>query len=293
MTGKLSSLLIIGILRFIGLLPFFILKYLSLILYFLLYYVTGYRKDVVWINMLYALNDLPGKDLYASRRKFYRHLSELILEVIKGMYLTKIEMHQRVSLTEDSRLLLEQCQLQHKNIVMLMGHYGNWEWASMMALQYCPLPYFSFYAPLSNTHLDDYIKAKRTRWGAVFLQPKALSTGLEQMKQATCQVGLVADQSPTGRKNVVITRFLGLDTAFFIGPETISKSLDATVIYVSLQKNGFGRYTIQMIPLCNNASELGEHKIIESYAHHLEKDILQHPEWWIWSHKRWKGQIPY
>jgi KDO2-lipid IV(A) lauroyltransferase len=243
--------------------------------------------------MLYALNDLPGKILYASRRKFYWHLSELILEVIKGMYLTKKEMHERMTLTEDSRILLKNYQSDQKNIVMLMGHYGNWEWASMMALQYCPLPYFSFYAPLSNPYLDEYIKEKRTRWGAVFLPPKSLSIGLEQMKGNTCQIGLVADQSPTGRKNIIQTRFLGLDTSFFTGPETISKSLNAAVIYVSLQKTGFGRYTIQMIPICDNASDMGENEIIQSYAGHLEKDILQHPEWWIWSHKRWKGQIPY
>jgi Kdo2-lipid IVA lauroyltransferase/acyltransferase len=291
--GKLSSLLIIGVLRIIGLMPFFLLQCLSYIIFFILYYFPGYRKDVVWINMLYALNDLPGKILYASRRKFYWHLSELILEVIKGMYLTKKEMHERMTLTEDSRILLKNYQSDQKNIVMLMGHYGNWEWASMMALQYCPLPYFSFYAPLSNPYLDEYIKEKRTRWGAVFLPPKSLSIGLEQMKGNTCQIGLVADQSPTGRKNIIQTRFLGLDTSFFTGPETISKSLNAAVIYVSLQKTGFGRYTIQMIPICDNASDMGENEIIQSYAGHLEKDILQHPEWWIWSHKRWKGQIPY
>jgi KDO2-lipid IV(A) lauroyltransferase len=293
MASRITAWLLSGFLWLIGLLPFFILKGLSRVIFFFLYHFPGYRKETVWLNLLHTLNDVRGRDLENIRKKFYLHLSELILEVIKGFFISRAEMDSRVTLTPDSRALLNHYEQNGRNIVMLMGHYGNWEWASMMAKVYCPLPYFSFYTPLSNPYIDKFITRKRTRWGARFLTPKEYLSGLEAMKSRQCQVGLVADQSPTGRKNVYTTRFLGMDTQFFTGPERISKALDAVVIYVRLIKNGFGRYTIQMELITDHIADLEENELMEMYARYLERDILRYPEWWIWSHRRWKGQIPY
>jgi KDO2-lipid IV(A) lauroyltransferase len=293
MASRFTALLLSGFLRLIGFLPFLALKGLSRLIFFFLYYFPGYRKETVWLNLLYTLNDMKGKDLEKIRKQFYLHFSELILEVIKGLFISQAKMDNRVTLTPESRELLNHYHQNGRNIVMLMGHFGNWEWASMMAKVYCPLPYFSFYAPLSNPFADRYITEKRTRWGARFLTPKEFLPGLEAMQSQQCQVGLVADQSPTGRKNVYTTRFLGMDTNFFTGPERISRALDAAVIHVRLIKNGFARYTIQMELITDHMADLQENELTEMYARHLEKDILQHPEWWIWSHRRWKGQIPY
>ena len=277
----------------IGILPFSILKLLSKFIRVFLYKILHYRRDVVNLNMIYALPFIEGEKFIAVEKGFYQHFSELILEIIKGFYISLQQLIPRVNIDAASKELLKKLSAENKHIVIMMGHYGNWEWPLLVIQQYTSLKSFAFYAPLSFKPLDQLIKKKRERFGTTMIDATRAKEFENLWKNQASIISLVGDQSPTGRTRTHDTRFLSLETKFFNGGERFAKSLEAAVLYVSLQKKGMGHYDVQLELITKDASKEENGVITEKYARILEKDILNQPEYWVWSHKRWKGSIPY
>lgn len=277
----------------IGLLPFWLLKPLSKILSFFLYNVLNYRKDVVNLNMIYALPDIEGKRFIEVEKGFYQHFSELILEIFKGFYIPLEKLLSRIKVDSASIQLAQKLTSENKNIVLMMGHYGNWEWPLLIMQNYTTLKPFAFYAPLSFKALDQLIKNKRERFGTTMMDANRAKEYDSLLKKQASIIALVGDQSPTGRTRTHDTRFLSLDTHFFNGGERFAKKLDAAVLYAHLQKTEMGRYELRLELISENASKEEDGFITEKYARLLEHEILDQPSYWIWSHKRWKGMIPY
>jgi KDO2-lipid IV(A) lauroyltransferase len=281
------------LLALIGLLPFKILKLLSKVIRIFLYQIIYYRRDVVNLNMIYALPYIEEDQFIATEKGFYKHFSELILEIIKGFYISLQELIPRVNIDRASKELLLKLSAENKHIVMMMGHYGNWEWPLLVIQQYTSLKSFAFYAPLSFKALDQLIKKKRERFGTTMIDATRAKEFETLWKSQASIISLVGDQSPTGRTRTHDTRFLSLETKFFNGGERFAKSLDAAVLYVRLQKKGMGQYDVQLELITNDACKEENGVVTEKYARVLEQDILLQPEYWVWSHKRWKGSIPY
>lgn len=273
--------------------PFSILKFLSRIIHFFLYNIFNYRKGVVNLNMIYALPYIEGPRFKEVEKGFYRHFSELILEIIKGFYISLDNLLSRVNVDESSVQLLKKLEAENKHIVVMMGHYGNWEWPLLMIQHYSKLKSFAYYAPLSFKAMDQLIKNKRERFGVTMLDANRAKESKNLLKKQTSLIALVGDQSPTGRTRTHQTRFLSIDTHFFNGGERLAKSLNAAVLYIQLQKKEMGKYDLHLKLISENAGSEEEGIITEKYVRMLELDIIKEPSYWIWSHKRWKGLIPY
>ncbi|HUH72865.1 MAG TPA: lysophospholipid acyltransferase family protein [Chitinophagales bacterium] len=281
------------LLALIGLLPFKILRPLSKALDFFLYNILHYRRDVVNLNMIYALPFIEGEKFKEIEKNFYRHFSELILEIIKGFYISLEKLLPRIKIDDTSLELLNKLTKENRHVVLMLGHYGNWEWPLLIIQQYTTLKPFAFYAPLSFKALDQLIKNKRERFGATMLDANRAKEYNTLLKGQASIIALVGDQSPTGRTRTHDTRFLSLNTHFFNGGERLAKNLDAAVLFVHFTKTGIGKYDIHLELISENSNQEEEGIITEKYVRILEQEILQQPSNWIWSHKRWKGMIPY
>jgi KDO2-lipid IV(A) lauroyltransferase len=292
MLSKLIAYPVMGLLWLIGQLPWGVLKVLSRIVFVVIYYFPGYRRDVVTLNMIYALPDMNGEELRRAQKAFYLHLSELIFEVIKGFFIAPDEMKTRIRLHVDAQAMIRKWEADKRHVVMLMGHYGNWEWANLYGGILTALQSYGVYTPMSSKVWDAYFLERRCRWNCRMLPPKAIKAGLGDVPEYGSLIGLVADQSPTGRNNTFSARFLGLETSFFTGPDFLSKMLQADVIYVQMHKIGFGKYDMNFLHICDTRVSNAD-MILPTYIKTLETEISSHPEWWIWTHKRWKGLIKY
>jgi len=281
------------VMRMITWVPFSILFFFSRILAFLLYHVLIYRRDTVDLNLIYALPDMESDRFNKIARRFYKHLSELIFEIIKGFYITPGMLRSRVEVTEGSVSLLQRLEQEKRHVVTLLGHYGNWEWALLSIGTYTHLKPYAFYAPLSNKSLDEYLKSRRERFGATMVDARKARDFYKTVHQQPSLIAVVGDQSPTGRRRTYTTRFLNLETSFYDGGERLARNLNAAVIYVHIKKQGFGRYTIDLELIAEQPEILPEGAITKAFANKLERDIREEPQWWIWSHRRWKGTIHY
>lgn len=293
MFRKVNTVLLTFSLKLLSLLPFFILWVLSQLIYLILYKVVHYRKAVIHTNLTAALPHLSNEQLKNTQRHYYRHLSQLIIEVLKGYFMTSSQLMRRITLTTASQNLIDDINKDHRNIVLMLGHYGNWEWPLLIIQKFTTLRPFALYAPLSSKAMDDFIKKRRERFGTTMLDATKARNLLTNLRQQPSILAIVGDQSPTGRTNVHETKFLSLETRFFTGGEKIAKKINAAVVYVHLEKIAFAQYVVHLELLTEDASLKENGQVTEKFARKLEAKILQQPEFWIWSHKRWKNILPY
>ncbi|MCO5232140.1 MAG: lysophospholipid acyltransferase family protein [Chitinophagales bacterium] len=293
MKEKLSLGIFKIFLAIISIIPFSILAFFSRFLYFILFKVIRYRNHVVRTNIFYALPYIEENKFNKVAPAFYKHLSELIIEIFKGWSMSLKDLLKHISIDSESQKLLQNFTKEKRHIVLMLGHYGNWEWPLLIIQQFTSLKAFAFYSALNNKAINHYIKEKRERYGATMIEMAHTKNFMKAINQQASIIAVVADQSPTGRTSVHKSRFLSLDTPFFMGGEKIAHKLDAVVLYVYLEKITFAKYVIHLKLITDKVSSLEEGLVTENYIRLFEDDILQNPEYWLWSHKRWKSTLPY
>ena len=172
-----------------------------------------------------------------------------------------------------------------------MGHLGNWELGGAYFSQLPIHQLYEIFHPLSNPHFDKLFNRMRTRLGSKTYPMKGTYRGMLKNKNELTATGFVADQTPAPGNAHWMT-FLNQDTAVFKGTAVISRKLDYPVIYLAIIREKRGQYRFHSELLVEHPKELAENEITELHTRRLEKDIIEHPETWLWSHRRWKHKRP-
>jgi KDO2-lipid IV(A) lauroyltransferase len=267
-------------------LPMRFLYVLSDFMYFLIFYLFGYRKKVVFSNLRKAFPEKSEKEILTIAKKFYVHFCDLIFEVFKLTTLSKKEQLRHVTIKNCQ--IIDNYFAQNRNIIMVSGHYSNWEWFTFFP-SLVKIPVLVVYHPLKNKYFDRYFNKMREKYGARLIPMNDTFAILKDYyrKDKPVATWLIADQSP--RKNADYwTTFLTQDTSFFMGPERLARLTNAVVVYVSLRKIKRGVYEGDFIPLTETPKDTKEFEITELQIRQLEKQIIEAPEYWLWSHRRWK-----
>ena len=181
---------------------------------------------------------------------------------------------------------------QGKDIIAIMGHYGTWEWVPSINLNIKAVS-CATYRPLKNKAFDKHMLKIRGKWGGLnFTMKKTFREIVSLRKQEKrFLLGLIADQSPARNEIQYWTNFLNQNTAVLLGPEKIAKSTKSPVVFLKMDKIKRGFYEVEIIPITENPSETAEYEITEKHVRLLEEIIYNKPEYWLWSHKRWKYSV--
>ena len=272
--------------------PLGILFIFADVIYFIFNRVYAYRKTVIDLNLIHAFPHKRSEELWFIRNNYYRHLADFFAETIKSISISKVELKERIQLHHDSYALLRAYEKTGQHIFVVLGHYGNWEWASLLAGLETKLPSYALYATPSNKTFEKFLLKNRSRFGCQLVamnQVKSLYVNLQ--KQASL-VAFVADQTPVDTENAYWTKFMSMDTPFFKGFETLAQKTNAIVVYASIKKINRGYYELSFETITQQAKTDSEtlpgNFIAEKYIRLLEKDIQTKPEYWLWSHRRWK-----
>jgi KDO2-lipid IV(A) lauroyltransferase len=271
----------------LSLLPFPVLYFISHLVYGLLYYVIGYRKQVVLENLRNSFPQKSEQEIKVICKAYYRYLCDLFLETFKTLTISESEMLQHCSMGKDAQVLFDKLAAEGKSIVLVLGHFGNWEWAGNTFILSCKQQLYVIYHPIGNKHFDDLMFKMRTRFGAKLIAMKNTYKEMLGQRAELNATAFIADQTPSSQ-NAYWTTFLNQDTPVFRGTETIAKKLDRPVVYISIVKLKRGYYEMQAEMLCANPTATAEGEVTELHTRRLEKDIIAHPENWLWSHRRWK-----
>lgn len=271
----------------LSLLPFGVLYLISDGVYLLLYRLAGYRRKVVMENLRNSFPQKTDKELSDICKAFYHHLCDLFLETFKTLTITPTEMFRHCRMDEGAQTLLDGLAQKGQTVVLVMGHQGNWEWGGNTFSLACKQKLYVIYHPLSNKYFDGLIYRMRSRFGTGLIPMNDTFREMVKNKGIVHATAFIADQTP-GPDNAYWTTFLNQDTPVFWGTERIARKMNYPVVYVQIKKEGRGKYVLHAEMLIQQAKDTKEGEISEIFTRRLEKDIMEQPETWLWSHRRWK-----
>jgi Kdo2-lipid IVA lauroyltransferase/acyltransferase len=275
----------------LSLLPFPVLYLFSDFIFLILYYVIGYRKDVVLANLRNAFPEKPEKELLVLRRKFFVHLCDMTVETFKTLTISPKKMLKRCTIAPEAVAIFNRLYAEKKSAIIVMGHQGNWEWGGNTFSLTCPHQLFVIYHPLANKYFDGLMYRMRTRFGTKLIAMRNTYKEMLEQKNGINATAFIADQTPRP-DNAYWTTFLNQDTPVFKGTEVIAQKIGNPVVYMHIRKRRRGYYEIDAEMLVESPAETPLNYISELHTRRLERDIINQPETWLWSHKRWKHKRP-
>ena len=286
----LVYLLSYPLLILISFLPFRLLYVLSDIVFVFVYYVFGYRKKVVQANLLLAFPDYTDHRRKEIEIKFYKHMCDMFLEMMKTMSISQQEMEERfVFKNLDVYLDLEK---KGKSIAMMMAHYASYEWAILMNTK-ISFGAFAIYKRLSNPYFDKLIRKIRSNFKTRLIHTRE-SVGVIERNEIQKNKGLygfISDQSPRSRGKRHLGLFMGIEVPVFTGAEMLAKRFDMNVIYLKVTKVKRGFYEAEIEILAEDVKNVADYQITDLFLKKVENQIIEAPEYYLWTHKRWKHQI--
>lgn len=268
-------------------LPKSLLYLISDFLYIIIFYLVRYRKKTTLKNLKNSFPDKTKKEMRQIIKKFYHHLCDITIENAALIKMSKKKITSYAQFINPE--ILTEYYNNNRNIIMVFGHYANWEFLSLLPL-HTKYPFLPVYKTVNNNYINDRFYKMRSLFGSIPVKMEnTLKLTLKYHKSNQPMIlGLIADQRPR-RKNIQYwTNFLNQETPVFTGAEKIGKKIDAAIIFIDISKEKRGLYKIEFSTLCENSTKTKEFEITELFIRKLENQILKNSEYWLWSHNRWK-----
>jgi Kdo2-lipid IVA lauroyltransferase/acyltransferase len=273
--------------RLISRLPLGILYIFSDFLYLMARYVVRYRKKVIDENLLHAFPEKTDRERKDIRNRFYRNFTDSIAEIIKSLTISEKELSKRFVITNQE--LLDQEVQKGTSVLLLAGHFFNWELGLQRAALLSKVPSEGIYLKINNPFFNKLMYQIRTRFGNTITEKQEFRTTVKTLGHQYRVVQLAADQRPNNRTIRYQRSFLNRPAYFFEGAESIAKNMKLPVFFGEITKSGRGKYRATYELIARNPYDgHQDHSITDAFCERLEENIRLQPDLYLWSHKRWK-----
>ncbi len=274
----------------ISLLPYPLLYGVSDFLYLILYKLIGYRKKVVVGNIKRSFPEKTEKEHQQICDKFYKHFCDLILESLKSFTISKQQVLKRVVCKNPE--VINKYYDQKRSVIIAGGHFNNWELFAVAVDSLIKHASIGIYTPLSNSYFDKKMRLTRSKYGLYMISTKRVRKVFEEEKNKLTATIFAVDQSPSNPNSCYWTTFLNQDTGVLFGAEKFAKEYNYPVVYGRINKEKRGYYSFEFFDVADKPQETKHGEITETVTRMLEKDIRKFPEYWLWTHRRWKHTRP-
>ena len=283
----IAYILIYPLLWLVSILPFRLLYGFSDVLCFFLYRIFGYRKSTVKENLRLVFPDKSEKEVSKITGQFYHHLCDMIVESIKSLTISEAEMQKR--LTFNNLDLINGLEEKQRSIILMCAHYGSWEWIFILQT-YVKYKGYAVYKRLANKHFDKLVKRIRAKYNSHLITTKeTLSVLNDAKKRGELTInGFVSDQSPKATKAFHWNEFMGVKVPMYTGAEMLAKKLDMAVVFFGVKRLKRGYYETTFKIISENPKEHKDYEITDIFFKLVEEQILEAPQYYLWTHKRWK-----
>ena len=271
----------------ISILPMRLLYILSDFLFFLLYSVFGYRKEVILFNITTAFPEKSINERKIIAKKFYRHFTDMIVESIKSFTISKKEIQKRYQYKNPE--LVNKYTNQGKSIALVGAHLANWEWSTTLPLV-LNINVFGAYNKLRNETFENKLKTSRERFGVKGARTSDFINLINSNFKNNIQSAyiLLSDQSPMVEKTFHWADFFGVKVPVHTGAEMLAKKNDLVVINYRAKKTKRGYYEVDFELITKSPKEYKNYDLSEKFLRITERNISEQPEFYLWSHKRFK-----
>ncbi|MDW5288162.1 lysophospholipid acyltransferase family protein [Formosa sp. PL04] len=283
----LAYIIVYPFIWLISILPFRLLYAFSDFLYLLLYYVVGYRRKTVKYNLDLVFPNTSEAEKKRITKAFYHHLCDMTVEAMKSLSISEDEMKKRFQF--QGLDVIQGLLDKDKSIALMCAHYGSWEWIFVLQ-SYVDVKGYAVYKKLRNPYFDKLFKRIRARYNSYLITTKETVPTLMRAKVngnlTIC--GFVSDQSPKIQGAHYWTEFMGIKVPVYTGAEMLSKRLDMSVVFFRVKRLKRGHYETTFELLAENAKEYKNYEITDLFLRKVEAQIEDAPEYYLWTHKRWK-----
>lgn len=286
----LTAIFYYGFIIPISHLPFRVLYVISDGLYFVIYRVIGYRRKIVQQNISRSFPAKTKAEQKQIVKKFYRHLCDLVVESLKVFTISQAEVSQRMKVVNPA--FMDRFYEQGKTVIMAGGHYNNWELFAVAIDASIRHKAVAIYKPLTSLFFDKKMRESRSKYGLEMISTKKVEEEFKRDNAPLRAIIFAFDQSPRSAKRSYWSTFLNQDTAMLFGVEKYAKEYNLPVVYARINKVSRGHYITEFVESIEDPGNTNYGEITERMNDLLEKDILSQPEYWLWSHKRWKHKRP-
>lgn len=284
---RLAYLLAYPILWFVSILPFPIFYFISDCVSFFTFYIVQYRRKTVHDNIVLALPNLSKKERYKIEKKFYKHMIDMFMEMIKTLTISEKEIQKRFKFSNLE--LFKEYENKNKSIVLFYAHYASWEWSIALG-KHTRFKGFGIYKKIKNPYIDDLVKRIRSKFDATLIDTKSTIKVVAQNQNDGILglYGFISDQTPGRTRAKYWETFMGHTVPIHTGGEMLARSLNMNVLYMAVNKVKRGHYEATFIPLTDDIQALPEFEVSRRFIREVEKQIYAAPEYYFWTHKRWK-----
>lgn len=276
----------------ISVLPRWLFYAFSDVVFFWVYRVIAYRKKVVRSNLELVFPEKSDAERKRIQIAFYRHMCDMFLEMVKTMNLSKAAVKKRYSVQNIE--VLQEIE-KEKSILIVCSHYANWEW-NVSINNYVDAKGYAVYQPVGNTYFDRWIRNVRARWNTTLITSQdTVKTVVRNKRDGVIGIfGMVSDQSPQYHRAQYWTEFMGINVPVINGAETMARKMDLAVVFLKVSQVKRGYYKAELIPITTSGASTDKNEITDQFLRLTEQQIREKPEYYLWTHKRWKhrGKVP-
>lgn len=283
----LLFILVYPIIWLISILPFPLLYLFSDFVCFLVYNIFGYRKKAVRENIAMTLPHLSEKERLSVEKKFYSHMCDMFLEMVKTMSMSQKEMEKRFTFTNLE--LYFDMEKKGKSIALMCAHYASYEWVISMN-RVINFEGYGIYKKVNNQYFNQMVKNIRSKFKATLITTKETIPTIERNFRANhlSLYGFASDQSPQATKAHHWAKFMGIEVPVHTGAEMLAKRFDMNIIFLRVKKVKRGYYEATLELMAEDPKTVPDYQISDEFLRRVEKQIYEAPEFYLWTHKRWK-----
>ena len=283
----LLYLFLYPLLWLLSILPFRLLYLFSDFVYVIIYYIIGYRKKTVRENLALALPHLSKKERLVIEKKSYHHMCDMFLEMIKTMTISESEINKRFQFVNIE--IYKELEKEGKSIALMCAHYASYEWVISINSK-INFKGYAIYKRINNKYFDKLVRDIRSKFKASLITTKeTIPTIRENFKNNILGIyGFASDQSPKISSAFHWNTFMGIEVPVHTGAEMLAKKYNMNVVFLKVEKVKRGYYKAQFEILSKNASEVPNYQITDQFLQLVEQQIHEAPEYYLWTHKRWK-----
>ena len=282
-------------LRAVAYLPLWLLYGFAGLIYLLLAHVVRYRRRVVLDNLRHAFPEKTAAEIQRISRQFYWHFAQVIVEILKMASISAPELSRRLRFANPE--LLGGYLAQHRQVLVLGSHMGNWEWILGSSAQVFPGRMTGVYKLLNNKFFEYFTLRLRTRLGAGAVPMAGTLRHLARHRGQGQEISLLIDQAAGADDRPYWTSFLNREAGFYTSTERLAGQFDCAVLYVGIRRLRRGYYEARFVQLpqgeeitrgAHSPDEAQQLPATEAFVRQLEADIRAYPDQYLWTHRRWK-----
>jgi KDO2-lipid IV(A) lauroyltransferase len=238
--------------------------------------------------MALTLPHLSAAERKKIEKKFYHHFCDTFVEMIKTITISEKELKRRFVF--ENIEMIEEYEKKGKSIILICAHYGSYEWLLIMNRYLTSHKGFGVYKKVNNKYFDKLVRDIRGRFDASLIDTKETIPVMRdnQKKGVLAYYGFISDQSPKIYRVPYWGMLFGMEVPVHTGAEMLAKKLDMNVMFVKGGKIKRGYYKAEFIPFERTPKDVPNFEITDRFLRLMEQQIIEHPEYYLWTHKRFK-----